>query len=123
MDTPQANLMDFIHALVERLMMNSDFPRDQVVALLDPVLEDLRAMRGPYDEACPEGAEAVRSLMVEMLDLYEQSLLEITAFLGDEEDGHLQLAVAMAEEANDLLSAVEHVIQTNKDVLSEMVDA
>lgn len=122
-ETQNGNLMDFIYALVERLMMSSDFRRDDLTALLEPVLDDLRAMQSQYVGSCPEGTEAVQALMGEMVGLYEQSLLEIVAYLGDEEDSHLQAAVCMAEEANDLLTLIEDVIQTNKDMLSEMVDA
>ena len=117
------NLLDMIYGFVERLMLSTDFNADEIEKLLDSVRHDLDAMRAHYAGPAPAGTEAVGQLMLESLTLFDESFDEISQFLQDQNEDRLRVAVARADEANDILSAVEEIIQINKHVLSEMVQA
>lgn len=119
----ETSLMDFIHNLVEQLMLNTDYDDARLRQAVDGVRADLSSMAAQYDEPAPAGGEAVRELMLECLQLYDSALQRILVFLDDEDEDHLRAAVQESEEANDVLSAVEDMIQTNKNLISEMVEA
>ena len=123
METQRFNLLEFVRALVERLMLNAEFNRGEVERLVVAIQEDLERIRADYTEPAPEGAETVQELMLEAVDLYGKSLQEILIFLDDNDEDHLSRSVFAAEEASDVLLAMEDVIQANKHVLSEMVQA
>ena len=123
MEEQTLNLLDLIYTLVERLMLTTEFDSQEIVNTLEPVRGELESMRVIYEEPAPEGTEALQELMLESLQLYEKSLGEILGFLGDQDEDRLRQAVLMGEEASDILAAAEYVIQTNKHMLSEMVEA
>lgn len=123
MERENLNLLEFIRALVEGLMLTTEYNEAEIQRLVDAIRADLDGIRAHYAEPAPLGAEAVQELMLETLDIYDQSLNEILLFLADHDEDHLRESVYQAEAANDVLLAVEDVIQTNKHLLSEMVEA
>lgn len=123
MEEQTLNLLDLIYTLVERLMLTTEFDAQEIVKTLEPIRGELEGMRETYEEPAPEGTEALQELMLESIQLYDRSLSEIVGFLDDQDEDRLRQAVLMGEEASDILSAAEYVIQTNKHMLSEMVEA
>lgn len=117
------NQLELIYGLVERLMLTSDFNKEELEDVIGSVRDELDGIRLHYEAPAPTGAEAVQDLMLESLTLFDESFEEITLFLQDEDEDRLGRAVSQAEEANDILVAIEDVIQNNKHVLSEMVEA
>ena len=117
------NLLELIYGLVERLMLSTEFNKDDMEGLFGSIRDDLDGIRAHYQEPAPEGTQGVAELMVESLTLFDSSFNELTEFLFDQDEDRLRRAVLQAEEANDILSAVEDVIQTNKQIISEMVEA
>ena len=122
-EDPTLNLLELIYGLVERLMLTTEFNAEEMETFIDTVRDDLDEVRAHYKEPAPDGAQAVQELMLESLQLFDESFEEVTQFLHDTDEDHLRRAVAQSEDANDILSAVEEVIQHNKHVLSEMVQA
>lgn len=117
-----AGIHETIHGIVEQLMLNPDCDVEALQRDLDGVHTGLTAMMTHYEREVPSGAEAVRDLMVECLQLYLGAVAQITQFLDTYDDEQLQSAVSLADEASDVLSAVEDLIQTNKNLISEMVE-
>lgn len=120
---PTLNLLELIYGLVERLMLTTEFDADELHDFIDGVRDNLDEVRAQYDAPAPEGAQAVQELMVESLSLFDESFEEIVQFLDDKDEDRLRRAVTLGEDANDILSAVEEVIQNNKHVLAEMAEA
>ncbi len=123
MEEQTLNLLDLIYTLVERLMLTTEFDAQEISKTLEPIRVELESMRETYEEPAPEGTEALQELMLESIQLYDRALGEILAFLDDQDEDRLRQAVLMGEEASDILAAAEYVIQTNKHMLSEMVEA
>lgn len=119
---PTLNLLELIYGLVERLMLTTEFDLDEMHDFVGSVRDSLDEVRAQYDEPAPQGAQAVQELMVESLSLFDESFEEITLFLDDKDEDRLRRAVGLGEDANDILSAVEEVIQNNKHVLAEMAE-
>ena len=119
---PTLNLLELIYGLVERLMLTTEFDLDEMHDFVGSVRDNLDEVRAQYDEPAPQGAQAVQELMVESLSLFDESFEEITLFLDDKDEDRLRRAVGLGEDANDILSAVEEVIQNNKHVLAEMAE-
>ena len=117
------NLLELIYGLVERLMLTTEFNNQEIEALLTSILDDLDGICQHYEAPAPEGTEAVQELMLESLGLFAGAIEEIRKFLEDQDEARLAKAVHNGEEANDILSAVEEIITTNKQILSEMVEA
>ena len=119
---PTLNLLELVYGLVERLMLTTEFDGDEMHEFIGAVRDNLDEVRAQYNEPAPEGAQAVQELMVESLSLFDESFEEITLFLDDKDEDRLRRAVSLSEDANDILSAVEEVIQNNKHVLAEMAE-
>ena len=119
---PTLNLLELIYGLVERLMLTTEFDLDEMHDFVGSVRDNLDEVRAQYDEPAPQGAQAVQELMVESLSLFDESFEEITLFLDDKDEDRLRRAVGLGEDANDILSAVEEVIQNNKHILAEMAE-
>ena len=117
------NLLELVYCLVERMMLSTEFSKDDLESLFGSIRDDLDKMRTHYETPAPDGTQAVAELMSEALTLFDSSFNEMTEFLFDQDEDRLRRAVLSAEEANDILAAVEDVIQTNKQVISEMVEA
>jgi len=120
---PTLNLLELIYGLVERLMLTTEFDADELHDFIGAVRDNLDEVREQYNSPPPDGAQAVQELMVESLSLFDDSFEEITQFLDDHDEDRLRRAVGLGEDANDILSAVEEVIQNNKQVLAEMAEA
>jgi hypothetical protein len=117
------DLLSFILGVVERLMLTVDYDGERLRQVVEASRSELAEMAGGYEGEVPPGAEAVRELMLESLHLYDSALAHILAFLDDEDEERLRVAVAEAEEASDVLGLVDSLIQTSKDLLSEMTSA
>jgi hypothetical protein len=111
-------LRDFLKEVGDSLLCGASFKPEALESTLDDVLSDIKAIHSQYVEPSCCGADTVREFMLEALDLYVQCLDEMKSFLADQAEGHIHRGLAQAEEADDLLSAVESVIADHKDALS-----
>lgn len=119
----EGSLYDLVLSLVENLMRNAHFDAVALRGVLDEARGTVGEVASCYDAPAPEGAEAIRELMLESLTLFDSALAQIEAFIDDAEEERLSLAMRDAQEANDLLEAVEDLVQVSKDIISEMVEA
>ena len=65
--------------------------------------------------------QSVRDAVLECVELYDRSLVTIMSFDSDPDPGRLGGAVAQAEEANDLISAIEEMIEVQLNLLTDLV--
>lgn len=117
------SLLNLILGLVENLMLNATYDADALRQTVDQARAQIAEIETAYDAPAPEGAEAVCELMRESLSLYDGALANIAAFIDDEDDARLSTAVRDAEEATDVLTVVEELIQVSKNIISEMIEA
>jgi len=117
------NLLELVYGLVEKLLLTVDYHREELTDLIESVQDNLAEIKSNYEKPAPRGAEGVQSLMVEALSLFDGAFQGILDFMDDEDEAYLKNSVSLAEEGNDLLGAIEEVIQQNKDIISEMIEA
>ncbi len=116
-DLEQMSLYEHLRSLGEQMLAEPDFHRDALEGVLDEVLDDIQALHRGYQAPAPPGGEVVQAFVVEALDLYTQCVEAMKSYLEDPEETLLQQGLDRAEEAEDLLVAVEMVIQENKELL------
>lgn len=114
------DLKSYIRSLGEHLLCEPAFDKDALKNTLDMVSRDVNEIRGSFSDEPPPGLEAVRDFMVGSLDLYLQSIEDMKKYMSSEERDYLEQAMMKVEEAEDIMSAIDQVIQEHRDWLSEM---
>lgn len=118
-DLEKRTLYSHLREVGEQLLCETSFHREALSGMLEEVLEDIHSLHRGYEQPAPTGAEAVQGFVLEALDLYAQCVEAMQAHLEDPEESRVQWGLERAEEAEDILTAVETVIQENKDLLGE----
>ena len=103
--------------LGEQLLCEPDWDREALEGLLDEVLGDIQALHQGYEKPAPEGAEAVQAFVLEALDLYSQCVESMKSYLEEPEEARLRQGLEKAEEAEDILVAVDMVLRENMELL------
>lgn len=116
-DLEQVSLYEHLRNLGEQMLAEPDFHRDALEGVLDEVLEDIQTLHRGYQNPPPRGGEVVQAFVVEALDLYAQCVESMKTYLEEPEATLIQQGLEKAEEAEDLLVAVEMVVQENKEAL------
>lgn len=116
-DLEPRGLSEHLQDLGEHLLAEPEFHREALEELLDEVLEDIQTLHMGYEEPAPPGGEAIQAFVAEALDLYAQCVVAMKTWLEDPEESWIRQGLEKAEEAEDLLIAVEMVIQENKEQL------
>lgn len=114
----QPDLLNYLRDLAGHLALGTALDWDSVNRSLESIQEALESRLEAYQEPGPEGTEAVREVMVESLELFLGAVDALYDFLESKHAEHLSRAVLQAEEANDILSAIEYAIEQNRDRLS-----
>lgn len=117
------SLHEWVYEVVEHVILSADFNEAALRAEIDRLRAEIAAMANEYGEPAPRGAEAIQALLLEGFTLYDEALQSIASFLEDLDEDALRLAVYRAEEANDIFGSVESMIQTNKNLINEMIEA
>lgn len=117
------SLHDLILGLVENLMLNATYDANALRQTVDRARAQIVDIEKLYDVPAPPGAEAVQALMLESLSLFDGALAKIRAFIDNENDELLSEAVREAEEAADVLTVVEDLIQVSRNIICEMTEA
>lgn len=115
------DLLTFLRNLADYLAAGVQFEGNEIENSLNAVIENIASIRTEYQKPSPPGTETIREFMLEALDLFESSIGEFFNFFGDGDVEHLRMGVMNAEEANDILSSIEYIIEQNKQWLSEFV--
>lgn len=117
------DLKTYIRSLGEHLLSEPEFDKEALKKALDMVSHDVDDIRESFADAPPPGLEPVRDFMMESLNLYMQSIEDMRQYMGSEERDYIEQALMKAEEAEDIMSAIDHVIQEHRDWLSGMTEA
>ena len=115
------DLLTFLRNLADYLAAGVQFEGAEIENSLKAVIENISSIRVEYQKPSPPGTETIREFMLEALDLVENSIGEFFNFFEDGDVEHLRMGVMNAEEANDILSSIEYIIEQNKQWLSEFV--
>lgn len=115
------DLLTFLRNLADYLAAGVQFEGNEIENSLNAVIENVATIRAEYQKPSPPGTETIREFMLEALDLFESSIGEFFSFFEDQDVEHLRMGVMNAEEANDILSSIEYIIEQNKQWLSEFV--
>jgi hypothetical protein len=115
------DLLTFLRNLADYLAAGVQFEGNEIENSLRAVTENVESIRAEYQNPSPPGTETIREFMLEALDLFENAIGEFFNFFEDGDVEHLRIGVMNAEEANDILSSIEYIIEQNKQWLSEFV--
>ncbi|MDQ7823771.1 MAG: hypothetical protein RDV48_13315 [Candidatus Eremiobacteraeota bacterium] len=115
------DLLTFLRNLADYLAAGVKFEGSEIENSLHAVIENVLSIRAEYQNPSPPGTETIREFMLEALDLFESAIGEFFTFFEDGDVEHLRIGVMNAEEANDILSSIEYIIEQNKQWLSEFV--
>jgi hypothetical protein len=115
------DLLTFLRNLADYLAAGVQFEGSEIENSLRAVIENVESIRAEYQNPSPPGTETIREFMLEALDLFENAIGEFFNFFEDGDVEHLRIGVMNAEEANDILSSIEYIIEQNKQWLSEFV--
>jgi len=117
------DLKEYIKSLGDHLLCEESFNRDGLNEALDMVSSDIQDIRQHFREDAPPGLEPVRDFMLESLELYRQSIDDMRCYIGNEDRELLEQAIVKAEEAEDILGAIEHVIEEHRNWLNQSAEA
>lgn len=117
------DLRTYIRTLGDHLLSEPEFNKDALKNALDMVSADVEEIRRGFMDEAPAGLESVRDFMRESLDLYMQSIEDMKQYMTSEERDYLEQAMVKAEEAEDIMGAIDQVIQEHSDWLNEMTEA
>ncbi|MHC9544171.1 MAG: hypothetical protein AB9903_32055 [Vulcanimicrobiota bacterium] len=117
------DLKTYIKSLGEHLLCEPAYSKDALSEALTVISDDIGTIRASFTGNAPAGLEPVRDFMLESLNLYMQSVEDIRKYMSNEDSELLERAIVKAEEAEDIIGAVEDVIQEHKDWLSQMTEA
>lgn len=109
-------LLDFLRRLAERLRRDEVDNVDEVAETLSMAQDHLALIYQDYEtEEAPDGAELLRELMMESLQLMFLGIDEFFNFLEDDNDERLTEGIALVEEGNDIMSSIKYSVENNQD--------
>jgi hypothetical protein len=112
----------YIKSLGEHLLCEPVYNRDALDEALSTITGDIQDIRQNFNRQAPPGLESVQTFMLESLNLYMQSIDDMRNYMSSEDRDLLEQALVKAEEAEDIVVALEEVIQDRKDWLSQMTE-
>ncbi len=117
------DLKTYIKSLGEHLLCEPAYDKDALSEALNVISDDISSIRNSFAGNAPQGLEPVRNFMLESLNLYMQSVEDMKKYMSNDDSELLESAMVKADEAEDIIGAVEEVIQEHKDWLSQMTEA
>lgn len=114
------DLLDYLRDLADHLSRGTALNWREVEGTLNSLQDLFEGIAARYQDPAPSGAEVVRELMLESVDLFMLCLDGIYDYIETKNPAELRLAVARAEEASDLLCAVEYAVEQNKEWLHQV---
>ncbi len=114
-----SDLLTFLRNLADHLALGTPLPMEEIRNSLNLVKNTLEQLYAQYEAPAPAGAEVIREFMLEALQLFYDAVEGIEAYVESGERDRLAESVLKAEEANDILSSIEYVIEQNKQWLSQ----
>lgn len=103
-------LLNYLRNLAESLR-SADQVEDEILDNLEDIQDNVSAMYADYEEnPAPKGAETLRELMMEALQLIHQGVEEFLLFAEDLEVTHLAEGVSLAEEGHDIMESIRYAV-------------
>ena len=109
------DLKEYIRALGDHLLCEPEFDNEKLYTALDSLQTDIKDIRNHFNTDAPPGLEVVRDFMLESLELYHQSIDDMKGYIDSRDRETLSLAVLKSEEAEDIIEAIDQVIQEHRD--------
>lgn len=108
-------LLEFLRGLVDKLKRDQIEDIDEAAETLQMAQNHLALIYQDYEaEEAPAGAEMLRELMMEALQLMFLGIDEIFTFLESGELSHLEQGLAMAEEGDDIMTSIRHSVENDQ---------
>jgi hypothetical protein len=108
-------LLQFLRGLAEKLRADLVDDIDETVETLKMAQDHLALIYQDYEaEDAPAGAEMLRELMMEALQLMFLGIDEFFNFLESGDLSRLDEGVALAEEGNDIMTSIRHSVENDQ---------
>lgn len=109
-------LLEFMRRLAPRLRNDDVDDLDEVVETLSMAQDHLAIIYQEYEaEDAPDGAEMLRELMMEALQLMFVGVDEFFNYIEDGQDSRLTEGISLMEEGNDIMSSIKFSVENNQD--------
>lgn len=109
-------LLDFLRGLAQKLEADQVEDIEEAAETLRMAQDHLALIYADYEaEDAPVGAEMLRELMMEALQLMFLGIDEFFSFLETGDLAHLTEGVAMAEEGNDIMTSIRHSVENDQE--------
>ena len=107
-------LLEYLRDLAIKLKESSLQEIDQIAQTLQMAQDHLALIYEDYEkEEAPPGAEVLREMMMEALQLMFLGVDEFFNYLEDGVEERLQEGLALAEEGNDIMSSIKHTVEND----------
>jgi hypothetical protein len=108
-------LLQFLRGLAEKLRADQVDDVEEAAETLRMAQDHLALIYADYEaEEAPAGAEMLRDLMMEALQLMFLGIDEFFNFLETGEPSHIEEGVALAEEGNDIMASIRHSVENDQ---------
>lgn len=107
-------LINYIRELVPVLREQGEMDEDTADAL-EQIQAHVEAVYGEYEsDAAPPGAETLRELMLEALQLIFQGVEELLIFGEELNEEHLTTGLSLVEEGHDVMNSIRHAVEQDQ---------
>lgn len=108
-------LLEFLRGLAKKLKEDQVEDIDEAVETLQMAQEHLALIYQDYEsEGAPPGAEMLRDLMMEALQLMFLAIDEIFNYLESGDLAQLEEGIALAEEGDDIMTSIKHSVENDQ---------
>ncbi|MCA9779437.1 MAG: hypothetical protein KC800_22070 [Candidatus Eremiobacteraeota bacterium] len=108
-------LLEFLRGLAKKLKEDQVEDIDEAVETLQMAQEHLALIYQDYEsEGAPPGAEMLRDLMMEALQLMFLGIDEIFNYLESGDLAQLEEGIALAEEGDDIMTSIKHSVENDQ---------
>jgi hypothetical protein len=109
-------LLEFLRGLAKKLKEDQLEDVDEAVETLRMAQDHLALIYQDYEaEGAPPGAEMLRELMMEALQLMFLGIDEIFNFLESGDLSRLEEGIALAEEGDDIMTSIKHSVENDQE--------
>lgn len=109
-------LLKFLRRLAQHFREDTVDDLDENLETLQLAQDHLALIYQDYEsEEAPEGAELLRELMMEALQLMFLGVDEFFNFVEDGEVSRLEQGISLVEEGNDIMASIKHSVENNQE--------
>lgn len=109
-------LLEYLRRLAANLKSDSVEDLDEAIETLKMAQDHLALIYQDYEnEQAPEGAELLRELMMEALQLMFVGIDEFFNFLESDDEAQLSEGLALVEEGNDIMSSIRYSVENDQE--------